>query len=280
MRQVLQNDLFYQRYMWFVSLLIAFFLIFSFIYAFKKSWFESTDPALKAVRPSVLSTMKMILSIGIITFLGSTLLIGTMFAFSSGVSNPESWFTLGNMVQFRISRIFLHVAYFVLGILAFKWKWIERGKFPGHNKTWLIAFILVLVAYYYAYFLMSSAGTSEMEKLFGLVYWFCLNYFTITALGLSVSLGIRYWNRQTPFNKILTTNSYNLYLSHYIFVIGFQLLLFTLPEIPALLKFGLVSILSICCGGIVSQYLIKPYPKITIALVTVLFISMVLLIHP
>ncbi len=42
-----------------------------------------------------------------------------------------------------------------------------------------------------------------------------LNYFTITALGLSISLGVRYWNRQTPFNKILATNSYNLYLSHY-----------------------------------------------------------------
>ena len=279
MRQVMQNNLFYQRYMWFVGLLIAFFLMFSFIYSFKKSWFESTDPALKAVTPSVLSTVKMMLSIGIITFLGSTLLIGTMFAFSPGVSNPESWFTLGNIVQFRVSRIFLHVAYFVLGVLTFKWKWIERGKFPGHNKTWFIAFAFVFVAYYYSYFLMLSAGTDEMEKLFGLLYWFCLNYFTIIALGLSVSLGVRYWNRQTSFSKILATNSYNLYLSHYIFVIGFQLLLFILPGIPVLLKFGLVSILSICCGCIVSQYLIKPYPQITIALVTVLFISMVLLIH-
>ena len=78
----------------------------------------------------------------------------------------------------------------------------------------------------------------------------------------------------------MATNSYNLYLSHYIFVIGFQLLLVTLPEIPVLLKFGLVSILSICCGCIVSQYLFKPYPKITIALVAGMFISMVLLIHP
>ena len=60
---------------------------------------------------------------------------------------------------------------------------MERDKFPGHNKTWLIAFILVLVAYYYAYFLMLSAGTSEMEKLFGLVYWFCLNYFPSQRLG-------------------------------------------------------------------------------------------------
>jgi hypothetical protein len=280
MRLVLQNNLFYQRYMWFVGLLIAFFLIFSFIYSFKKSWFESMDHSLKAVPPSILSTMKMMLSIGIITFLGSTLLIGTMFALSPGVSNPESWFTLGNIVQFRVSRIFLHIAYFVLGVLTFKWKWIERGKFPGHSKTWFIAFGLVLVAYYFSYFLMMSAGTAKMEKLFGLLFWICLNFFTITALGLSVSLGVRYLNRQTPLNKILATNSYNLYLSHYIFVIGFQLLLFTLPEIPVLLKFGLVSIPSICCGCIVSQYLIKPYPQITIALVAVMFISMVLLIHP
>jgi len=280
MEQVMRNDLFYQRYMWFIGLLIAFFLIFSFIYSLKTSWFEPMERPYKTVMPSILSTVKMMLSIGIITFLGSTLIIGIMFTFSSGVSDPESWFTVGNFFQFRVSRIFLHVAYFVLGILTFKRKWIERGKFPGHNKTWFIAFAVVLFAYFFSYFLMMSAGTSEMEKLFGLLFWFCLNYFTIAALGLSVSLGVRYWNRQTSFNKILATNSYNLYLSHYIFVIGFQLLLVTLPEIHVLLKFGLVSILSICCGFIVSQYLIKPYPKITIALVAGMFISMVSLIHP
>jgi hypothetical protein len=280
MKQVMQNNLFYQRYMWFVGLLIAFFLIFSFVYTLKKSWFESTGPSVETGAPSVPGTMKILFSIGTITFLGSTLLIGTMFALSPGVSNPEPWFTLGNIVQFRVSRIFLHVAYFVLGVLAFKWKWIERGKFPGHQKTWFIAFVLVLVAFYYSYFLMRSAGTIEMEKMFGLVFWCCLNYFTITALGLSVSLAVRYWNRQTPFTKILATNSYNLYLSHYIFVVGFQLWLYTLPGIPVLLKFGLVSILSICWGCIVSQYLIKPYPKVTIALVAVLFILMVAGIHP
>ena len=280
MEQVMQNDLFYQRYMWFIGLLIAFFLIFSFIYSLKTSWFEPMERPYKTVMPSILSTVKMILSIGFITFLGSTLIIGIMFTFSSGVSDPESWFTVGNFFQFRVSRIFLHVAYFVLGILTFKRKWIERGKFPGHNKTWFIAFAVVLFAYYFSYFLMISAGTSEMEKLFGLLFWFCMNYFTIAAIGLSLSLGVRYWKRQTSFNKILATNSYNLYLSHYIFVIGFQLLLVTLPEIPVLLKFGLVSILSICCGCIVSQYLIKPYPKITIALVAGMYVSMVLLIHP
>lgn len=280
MEQVMQNDLFYQRYMWFIGLLIAFFLIFSIIYSLKTSWFEPLDRPFKTVRPSILSTVKMMLTIGIITFFGSTLIIGIMFAFSAGVSDPESWLTLGNFIQFRVSRIFLHVAYFVFGILTFKRKWIERGKFPGHNKTWLIAFAVVLFAYYFSYFLMMSAGTSKMENLFGLLFWFCLNYFTITALGVSLSLAVRYWNRQTSFNRILATNSYNLYLSHYLFVIGFQLLLLTLPEIPVLLKFALISILSICCGCIVSEYLIKPFPKITIALVAGMFISMVLLIHP
>jgi len=280
MSQVMENDLFYQRYMWFIALLIAFFLIFGLIYSLKKSWFGSAGPSLKVIKPSVLSTMGMMLSVGIITFLGSTLFIGLMFALSPGVTNPESWFTLSNIIQFRVSRIFLHVSYFTLGILAFKWRWIERGKFPGHHKTWIFAFAIVFAAYYYSYFLMMTAGSDDMEKLFGLLMWFCLNFFTITALGLSVSIGVRYLNRQTPFNKTMAVNSYNLYLSHYIFVIVFQLAFLTLPGIPVFLKFGLVSILSICCGSVIAQFLIKPYPKGTIALVTGLFISMVLLIRP
>ena len=65
MRQVMQNDLFYQRYMWFIGLLIAFFIVFSFIYSFKKSWFEPIEPSFKAVTPSIFSTMKLMFSIGL-----------------------------------------------------------------------------------------------------------------------------------------------------------------------------------------------------------------------
>ena len=141
MTQVMANDLFYQRYMWFISLLITFFLLFALVFRLKPSWFSLVDtPPVKD--PGISSTLKLIFSIALITFIGSALLIMTMFMTTSGVSHPESWFTFGNIIQFRVSRIFLHAVYFVTGILAFKYKWVQNGRFPGHRPTLTIMLIL------------------------------------------------------------------------------------------------------------------------------------------
>jgi len=280
MTEVMRNDLFYLRYMWFISLLMAFFLIFSLVYALKKSWFQPLDAPLKKTEPSILSTIKTILFVGTLTFVGSTLLIGLMFAMSSKVSDPEAWFTFGNIIQFRVSRIFLHAIYFILGILTYKHKWIQSGRLPGHHRTWLFTFFILLMAYYGAYFLMITGGSEGASKLFGMLFWFCLNFFTITAIGLSLSLGIQYLNQASRFDRTMASHSYNLYLSHYIFIIAFQLCLLMMPGIPVFLKFGLVSLLSICCGCLISHYLIKPHPLSTIGIVAGLSVIMVLFIHP
>ncbi|MBW2576290.1 MAG: acyltransferase family protein [Deltaproteobacteria bacterium] len=279
MSQVMENDLFYQRYMWFISLLMAFFLIFSLVYVLRKKWFKPVDASLNMVGPSILSTIKTMVTVGLLTFFGSTLLIGIMFALSSGVSNPESWFTLGNVIQFRVSRIFLHAAYFILGILTYKNRWLESGKLPGHHRTWALSFLIVFLAYYSSFFLMVNGGDSGTEKLYGLLHWFCLNFFTITALGLFMSMGVRYLNKPNRFNGFMTSHSYNLYLAHYLFVIVFQLLLLMISDIPSLLKFGFVSLLSICCGLLVSRYMIKPYPIKTLTVIVGMFLFMIIFIR-
>ena len=241
MTQVMENDLFYQRYMWFISLLLLFFLIFSLVYSLGKKWFKPVDASLNTAEPSILSTIKTVSTVGLLTFFGSTLLIGIMFAMSPGVSNPESWFTLGNVIQFRVSRIFLHGAYFILGILTYKKRWLENGKLPGHHRTWTLSFLFVFVAYYASFFLMMTSVDSGVEKLYGLLYWFCLNFFTITALGLTLSMGYHYLNKPNRFNSFMASHSYNLYLTHYLFVIVFQLLLVSIPGISSLMKFMFVS---------------------------------------
>jgi hypothetical protein len=71
-----------------------------------------------------------------------------------------------------------------------------------------------------------------------------------------------------------------MYLSHYIFVLVFQLILFSLPEVPGVLKFGLVSALSIFGAYALSQYVIRPYPRISIFATIAIFIVMLLVIHP
>lgn len=52
------------------------------------------------------------------------------------------------------------------------------------------------------------------------------------------------------------------------------------PGIPGLLKFGIVSALSILCSYIVCQFLIKPFPRISVAVVIIMFVIMASVIHP
>ncbi len=189
MDQVMQNNLFYQRYMWFIGLLAAFFVIFSLVYQIKKEWFLPEEHPIIQARPTVSSTLKMALGIGGITFLGSTCLIGLMFYLCPQVSEPESWFTFGNVIQFRVSRIFLHAAYFILGILTYKKRCFLRKILPRPscdmdyallvNINWLLCFIVS-----YAHDVGRYSKTIRSDPLaffeflyrlrFGSMYLYCL----------------------------------------------------------------------------------------------------------
>jgi hypothetical protein len=112
------------------------------------------------------------------------------------------------------------------------------------------------------------------------IFFFILNFLTITTLGFITSIALRYWNHPTAFGANLASNSYYMYLSHYIFVLVFQLILFTFPGVPGFFKYGLVSVLSITCAYTVSQFCIQPFPRISIFATITLFVGMILVIKP
>jgi len=279
MNDLMMNNHFYQRYMWFLSLLLLFFFVFAVPYSFKKEWFDRTDQPVVSESPSVSSTLKLLFGVGFLTAICSFLTVGAILAFGPKSSNPEPLFTLGNIIQFRPSRLFLFVIYFGLGLMIYRNRWIERGKFPGHLKTWVISFTGVLIAYLFLYNQMHS-GPDHLQEMYGAIFFFVLHFLTITTLGFFASIGVRYWNRPTAFAGNMASNSYNMYLSHYIFVLLFQLILFTFPAVPGLLKFSLVSGLSILCAYSVSRFCIKPFPRLSALATIALFIMMVLMIHP
>jgi hypothetical protein len=124
-------------------------------------------------------------------------------------------------------------------------------------------------------------GPDHLKEIYGVVFFFILNFMIITTLGFFSSIGLRYWNRPTIFGKKMASNSYDMYLSHYIFVLAFQLVLYiVVPGIPGLFKFVLVSMLSIIFAYIVSEFFIKSFPRATIITTIVMFATMVLLINP
>ena len=128
----------------------------------------------------------------------------------------------------------------------------------------MIAFIILIIAYWFlAKALMNSPIGSEAMYMYGFLSFPVYFFLTMSILGLSSSLAVRYWNRPTKIDQNLSSHSYNMYLSHYIFVLVLQLILFTMPGIPVLLKFTIVSASSILCAYLVSRFLIKPFPKHT-----------------
>ncbi len=277
--ELMKNDGFYQRYMWFISLLLVFFILFSICYKIKQKWFEDKH-VIKTEKPSISGSLKIMTLIGLLNLFGSLILYFIMIKLI-GSTNPSGLLTIGNIIQVQFMRLFPYTLYFILGIIMFRNKWIERGKFPGHLKTWMILIIILPAVYgYLMNAFMNSPVRSKEMYLYGFLSFPVYNFLTITTLGFFSSLAIKYWNRPRKIDQNLAANSYDIYLSHYVFVAVFQLILFTVPGIPALLKFVIVSVLSIICAYLASEFLSRRYPKITAALLFAMLIMMFAVIKP
>ena len=279
MNELMMNNQFYQRYMWFLSLLLLFFFVFSVIYLINKSWFERDYQPVKPEHPSALSTLKLMAAVGLLTAIGSFSMIGIIMALAHNRSNPEACVTFGNIIQFRPSRLFFFIIYFGMGVITYRNKWVERGKFPGHFTTWMISFSAFLIMYLVARDLMLN-GPKHFREIGGPIFFLVLNFLTISTLGFFSSIALRYRNLPSTLDQNVASNSYYMYLSHYPFVLVFQLLLFLVPGVPGLLKFVIVSVLGISCSYAVSQFLIKPFPRTSVFVTITLFIVMALVIHP
>jgi glucan biosynthesis protein C len=279
MNELMMQNLFYQRYMWFLSLLILFFLIFFLLYTWKRAWFDRDTRAMEPVSPAISRSLKIFGAVGLSTTFLSFITVGAMFFLTPGLSNPEPLFTLGNVIQFRPSRLFLFIIYFGLGVLTFRNRWIERGLFPGHGRTWGISFAVLLILFLYARDIMLNGPEHLREGLGGPLYFLFLNFLCLATLGTALALAKRHWNRPTSFDAALASHSYDIYLSHYPFVIAFQLILFSFPAIQGGIKFGTVALCSGVCAYLTSRFLLKPFPKGTLILIITLSIMMITLIR-
>jgi glucan biosynthesis protein C len=279
MNELMMQNQFYQRYMWFLSLLILFFLIFWLLYTWKRAWFDRAPKAMELASPSISRTLKTFTAVGLSTTFLSFITVGAMFFLTPGLSNPEPLFTLANVIQFRPSRLFFFIIYFGLGVLTFRNKWIERGLFPGHGPTWGIAFAVFLIFFFYSRSIMLNGPEHLRHVAGGPLYFLFLNFLCVATLGTALSLAKRHWNRPTSFDTALASHSYDIYLSHYPFVIAFQLMLFSFPQIHSAIKFGVVALSSGLCAYLTGRYLTKPFPKTAVILTITFSIMMFTLIR-
>ncbi len=279
MSTVMQQDIFYQRYMWFLGLLLAFFLIFGAAYALWRGWFDNREINQAPINMTGLKTAGFIAATGGAVFLASCAVIMLMFVSSPGMTDPEVWFSVFNVIQFQPSRVFMYLTCFGLGVLSDRNNWTARGMFNGGIVSWLAPSLVLLAAYIWLRHIMFY-GPAETMKLFGLLTFFSRNLLSIALLGLFTALGLKFWNTQGRVARNLAANSYDIYLSHYALVIWFQLMLLAMPGIGPTAKFITVATLAAAYAWAISNFLLRPRPIPAIGAAGALLAGMALWIKP
>jgi hypothetical protein len=251
---------FYQRYMWFLSLLLLFFVVFGLLYEAWQMWGRTSGVPIREAEASNSSVYRTLVWVGLLNVLLFALMKFTL----SSLADPFDfvWRSLGNLLQFETAKLAFYVPYFGLGIYASSRKWFTRGVDFGRPGVWgLICFILMVVN-----MLVGRTLTRAVEPSMGLQLAFVVLYplWTLSFLGLFTAFASRRWNQATPLGRELAANSYNMYLVHYVFVMTIPLLLSAWVGGSALIKFGIVALATILLSYGISKYLIKPYPRLVL----------------
>lgn len=124
---------YYQRYVWFISLLLLFFVIFTIIWELNKRIKLSCKVSLK-------SNYVSFIIVGILSVISFAIV--KLFVYQDILGS--GWFSLGNLFQFQLGKVFIYAIYFLFGVYAYSNKWFaEKNKEYGSWWIWGIScFIL------------------------------------------------------------------------------------------------------------------------------------------
>ncbi|MBN2403864.1 MAG: acyltransferase family protein [Spirochaetes bacterium] len=245
---------FYQRYMWFVSLLFAFFMAFALLYTAKNKLIGVHERPANDKTASNKSVFFSLALTGILTIL--LFALARIFIFSDFMDMLNGWFSLGNIIQFQTGKLIIYACFFALGVFGYSENWFTDYNEFGRPWIWgLACFLLFGLIGFVA---MHKTETVSMGYLAAIIVLYPL--WTLSFLGLFISFALRHWNRSTLLNRDLADNSYNMYLIHYIIPMTLPLLL-SIWGGPVFVKFGIVAAVTLALSYCVSRYVLKPYPR-------------------
>ncbi len=247
---------FYQRYMWFLSLLFSFYLLLVLAYKLRPSWFNADRSELIQVVFKKARCFKFISTVLGITVLPMFVVILLVLIIGKSPS-PEPFISVFNILQFQSSRLLIYLTYFLLGILTGRNLWIERGLFD-HRRLWTIIFTLSVTLYFV---LMNVLAPGMPDEIFGMLFVLFINLFVVSAVGVSIALGKKYWDAPILGNGAHASHTFNIYILHYVFVYLLQLWFLNFESVPLVVKFVSVSALALSLSYLISRYIMKPYPK-------------------
>ncbi len=235
---------YYQRYVWFISLLLFYFILFAVFMLFKNKL--KKDNIIKENNSKKISFL--VVGVFTIIFFGFAKLVFYDEILGSG------WYSFGNLLEFQLGKLFIYSIYFIFGVYAYNRKWFTSEGGVGKVWAWALgnfsAFGMNMLAF------KVLAETTNPDLVYKLMHIILYPVWTLTFLGLFLSIGYKYWNKSSWLNGEVSKNSYKMYLVHYIFPMTLPLVL-SKVGIPVLMKFSIVAILTILFSFLISKFILK-----------------------
>jgi glucans biosynthesis protein C len=229
-------DQYYQRYMWFISLLLFMYVVFPPLYRLKGRIFRGKPLGIGAA----------------VAILGSVSFASALFAFAV-LRSGMNWFSLGNILQFQPVKLAYYLPLFWFGVWCRERALLaESGLFKRSWPLGVAALALLAPAFASGLVLSRSAAPELWMKA---AYAFAYTAITMCATLFLLNFGQRRWNRASRAWSWLSGFSYETYIVHYAWVLTVPLAFAGAADMPPVLKFFAVAAISLVGSVLTARFL-------------------------
>jgi len=260
-------DQFSQSHLWFMSLLLIFFVVFA---SFARTKIKNEGPE-RIESPKKASPGSIIIVLAVVGFLSAVFATTGTLLFASAL-NPEPWLTILNLLQFQPDSEGSYILFFGVGVFAYTKKWFAGTEIPGHLVLWVLSCAVLSVGLLLT---LNQVIRNFSIEIF-LVYLVIKSFLCVSFLAAFSKWAALHWNRPSKLNASLAVNSYHIYITHFLIVILFQLLMAGWSAGSVFIQFGVVSLGSILLSYTVSNFCLRPYPRWSVVGIYALFIIMLI----
>jgi hypothetical protein len=241
-----------QMHFWYVSLLIAFFVVFGILYRLTSHKDAVTETTSQPATSAAIMRDLIVFSV-----------LSTVLSFSAMLVFPDmSWITIDLLLQFQPTKACVYALIFGLGVYAYSRQWFSNANFFSRPAIWAVISVALAAVYLFCgQQIFKHIIDSQMLFPSLLLSFTAIRSFLCTAvLIMLVSFTFKYMNRPDAFTRRLASNSFNIYLVHFFFIIFLQNVLMIWGDGPVPAKIAILLLITLPASYGISR-LINRFPR-------------------
>jgi len=186
----------------------------------------------------------------------------------------SSWFTLHAFLEFQVTRLVPFAGSFAFGVYAQSRRWFTDGKPLGSVAFWGVISGLLAVTYLVFGWpvFTDTAGTANLSAGFLLIFAFLRSFLLLSLLVVFLSFGAHYWNHSNALDQQLSATSYDIYLTHFWFIVAIQAALLKWAGSPVPAKVAIVFVVALGLSYAISRWVLASHSRAFVVIILALFV--------